>query len=572
MQKLGPRRPQNNYSPLSDSSLRVMLALAASACVVAPVHHAQAAAANAATNSSANQLSTNQLSTTQADPGLGLMLEKGIISQEEMNKAQATLDARRDKLAAAMADENALPESKWLMSAGIKDMEIYGDIRLRYEDRQALDPGDIKNPDPGKHGAKYLPPGEIDLQRLRYALRFGVRGDAYDDFYYGFRMETSSNPRSSMVTMGTSSSGTPYQGPFGKSTAGVDVGQLFLGWKPESWVDVTFGRMANPLYTTPMVWSPSINPEGAAEHFKYKVGVAEFFANFGQFLYEDTNPNKDTSGYFSTLGYSGSDLPFLLAWQGGVDFHFTKNIDLKVAPVLYQYVGGAVDTSNTSDTPGFSNIFVGQGAVVGEAYTSGYNNGPYDGFYSDQTGINNLMVLEIPVELTVKLKKVDLRAFGDYAQNLQGAERARAAYAESHSPLLAQPGSAITPISSPQIHDNVAYQFGLAVASTDSLGLVNGATAKRHGWELRSYWQHVEQYSLDPNLLDLDFFEGDENLEGVFVAAAYGFTGNFIGTVRYGHAYRINSKLGTGGSGQDIPQMNPINEFNIFQADLTFKF
>ena len=87
-----------------------------------------------------------------------------------------------------------------------------------------------------------------------------------------------------------------------------------------------------------------------------------------------------------------------------------------------------------------------------------------------------------------------------------------------------------------------------------------------------TYQQHVEQYALDPNLLDSDFFEGRGNLEGIFAAAAYGLSDNVIGTVRYGYATRINDKLGTGGSNQDIPQMNPIHRYNLLQLDLTFRF
>jgi len=89
---------------------------------------------------------------------------------------------------------------------------------------------------------------------------------------------------------------------------------------------------------------------------------------------------------------------------------------------------------------------------------------------------------------------------------------------------------------------------------------------------VRSYWQHVEQYSLDPNLLDLDFNAGAENLEGIYAAVAYGFSDNLMATVRYGHARRINNLLGTGGTGTDIPQINPIKSFDLLQADLTFKF
>jgi hypothetical protein len=101
---------------------------------------------------------------------------------------------------------------------------------------------------------------------------------------------------------------------------------------------------------------------------------------------------------------------------------------------------------------------------------------------------------------------------------------------------------------------------------------VNGTTSYKHAWELRTYWQHVEQYALDPNLVDQDFFAGALNMQGLYVAAAYGFTDNYIATFRYGHASRINNLLGTGGTGQDIPQINPVRDYDIFQADLTFKF
>ena len=104
------------------------------------------------------------------------------------------------------------------------------------------------------------------------------------------------------------------------------------------------------------------------------------------------------------------------------------------------------------------------------------------------------------------------------------------------------------------------------------MGLVNGSTSGKNTWELRTYWQHIEQYSLDPNLLDTDFFNGLENLQGIYAALAYGFGHNIIGTIRYGHACRINNLLGTGGSSQDIPQVNPVNTYDLFQVDLTLRF
>ena len=76
---------------------------------------------------------------------------------------------------------------------------------------------------------------------------------------------------------------------------------------------------------------------------------------------------------------------------------------------------------------------------------------------------------------------------------------------------------------------------------------------KEKHWEARFYWQHIEQYALDVNLIDSDFFEGRANLQGIYTAFAYSFTDAIIGTVRYGYANQIRDNLGTGGNNLDIP-------------------
>jgi len=498
------------------------------------------------------------------DPLLELMIQKGMVTPEEATKVRAEADALLANSGAAFSSP---PSSKWAMADSMKRLELFGDVRVRYEDRLVEDP---KN-------------AEIHLQRARYALRLGLRGEVYDDFYFGLRLETAANPRSPWVTMGTSTSSTSaYQGPFGKSTAGINLGQIYLGGRFGETMEVTIGKMANPLFTTPMVWDSDLAPEGITERFKYKVGQADFFATFGQFLYEDTNPTDTSGGFFggSNLYPSqngGSSTPlWLLAWQAGVEYHFTTNVSAKIAPVLYNYAGQGANTSASASQagPGFNGVFVGQGATNGvngvAAYGwSGYPSGASGGFNANQTGINDLLILEFPWEVNFKIKKLDARFFGDFAYNMEGSQRADAAYAASNAGGgFAQVGG-VRPIASSQTHDVHAYLIGFAVGD---LGLVYGAPSKKHDWEARIYWQHIEQYALDPNLLDSDFFEGRGNMEGIYGAFAYAFTGNMVGTLRYGYATRINSKLGTGGSNQDIPQMNPIQSYQIVQADLSLKF
>lgn len=146
--------------------------------------------------------------------------------------------------------------------------------------------------------------------------------------------------------------------------------------------------------------------------------------------------------------------------------------------------------------------------------------------------------------------------------------------ANAYSLLLSQALTAQVKSSpfQPQTSDVKAYQIGFAIGSSGSLGLVNGSNARKNAWEFRTYWQHVEQYSLDPNILDTDFFNGLENMEGYYTSLSYGLTDNLIGSIRYGHASRINPLLGTGGNSQDIPQINPVNKYDIIQVDLTLSF
>lgn len=520
----------------------------------------------------ANELRADTNGADPSDPILNLFLQKGFITQSEADKARAEVQALRTNEISELPSQPS--PSKWKLDKGIKDIQLFGDVRMRYEDRSSQDPGG----------------GKIDLDRYRYALRFGFRGDAFDDVYYGFRLETASNPRSPWVTFGTSSSGTPYQGPFGKSTASLNIGQVYIGWRPESWLDITVGKMANPLYTTPMVWDTDLNPEGFAERFKYTIGPMDLFATFGQFLYADQNPAFASAG-LGGVGSSyengqNSDNIFMLAWQGGFSYHITKNITAKVGATLYQYFGLQPSTANGGISPYFGDAYVGEGAYAGPGSTypyygySGYGSSstlPGNsslGYPLNQVGVNNLLVVEVPFELNFKINKLDAKIFGDFAYNFEGAQRAQAAasgYATYLADLNPTPPHPPGPLTDTGNNDK-AYQIGFAIGNQDSLGLVYGNVSRKHAWEVRTYWQHIEQYALDPNLIDSDFFEGAENLQGVYAAVAYGFTDNLTGTFRYGYASRINSHLGTGGSDQDIPQVNPIEKYQLFQADLTFKF
>ena len=238
----------------------------------------------------------------------------------------------------------------------------------------------------------------------------------------------------------------------------------------------------------------------------------------------------------------------------------------KVAPIFYSYAGDG------SASSGLGQTFVGQGSPTGT--NPGVPGGTAIGaltaaqaqlFYNEE-GINDLQVLEVPFEYNFKIHHTmlgDLQArfFGDFAYNFEGNDRATAAYYANN-----ENGALFPNRKSPASGKNYAYQAGFGIGSAGPVygptqGLVYGSTSKKNTWEARAYWQHIEQYSLDVNLIDSDFFEGRANLQGFYTAFAYSITDGIISTIRYGYADRIDSTLGTGGNNLDIPGINPIKNY-----------
>jgi len=451
---------------------------------------------------------------------------------------------------------------KWKLSTSITEMELYGDLRLRYQyNGGRTDDTPVATPGAGVAGTNDWQ----ERERERYRLRLGLRGTLLDDWFFGLRLETNANPRSTNVTFGgdTSSSSPGGGGPFAKGDDTIYVGQAYAGYKGFPGFTFTAGRMPNPLVNTRMVWDPDINPEGLAEQWKHtftfgggaaplpsfsKDGFSkdgknvvpppppsepwlkiDVFANFAQFVYDDSNP-ENPLGARATTGANGTKqlVPntdaFLLAWQIGAKFDFPHILYFQLAPTLYNYTGNG-DTFNIHYQGGSPNL----------------TNS--DSLAQNQTGINSLLVLDIPAEIGWKAWGLPMRIFGDFAVNFEGDERANAA---------GQPG---------QGSQRYAYTAGLGV----------GQLKQKNDWQVDVWYQRAEQYALDPNLIDDDWFNAQLNVHGVGVTAAYNLSAAVNLTLNYGYGWWLNHNLGTGGSPQQIA-INPLNQYQWFSADLNVKF
>ena len=465
---------------------------------------------------------------------LDLLVRKGLINDQEAEEVRADLIKENASTAAG----------KLKLSTPVTELELYGDARLRYEVRS----GKTGSPD------TINPPGDtVQRDRARYRLRIGLRGTLVDDWLFGIRLETSTNPRSTNVTFGDD---TGVNGPYSKDSDRISVGQAYLGYRGIRDLTLTAGKMPNPFVTTTMVWDPDINPEGIAEQFKHTFNFSvgggsssnaggatmsadgksmvastppaeptkislELFANFAQFVYDDTNPENPVGP--SPAGVPTND-SYMLGWQVGAKVNFPHNLYFQLAPTLYNYTGYG------------DNLY---GPFVGDPT---FVNAQGNKVTPNQTGVNNLLVFDIPMELGWKFGELPVRIFGEYAHNFSGADRARAA---GH------------PDKTSEVH---AYQIGAGL----------GKLKEKHTWELRGFWQHAEQFSLDPNLVDSDIFDSRVNMEGFAFYFGYQITDAVYASLTYAHGWQVDTSLGTGGVG-DLG-INPVTDYNLFQADLGFKF
>ncbi len=459
---------------------------------------------------------------------LDLLVRKKIITDQEAEELRGELTKDYSQSAAG----------KLKMSTPLTEMELYGDARVRYE---------VRNGNSGAPNTLVTNPDDAQQRnRARYRVRLGLRGTLVDDWFFGLRLETSTSPRSTNVTFGDDA------GPFGKTSDGAFVGQAYLGYKGFRDFTLTAGRMPNPFVTTSMVWDGDINPDGMAEQWKHTFNLSlgggaagssygkdgksvaavsephkmsiDVFANFGQFLYDDNNPENPIG---SPAIANGRRVPendaVMLGWQLGARFNFTKDMYFQLAPTLYNYTGEGNDFNTFFS--GDPNLRVGNTVVT-----------------PNQVGINSLLVYDMPAEFGFKVHEMPIRIFSDFAVNLEGAERARAA---GHPD---------------QGDERYAYQIGVQL----------GKIKARHDWQLSAFWQHVEQFALDPNLVDSDIFDSRVNMEGVAVQGGYALSDAVTFNLTYAYGEQINDQLGTGGIG-DIG-VNPLRQYQLFQADVNLKF
>ncbi|MGZ8258069.1 MAG: putative porin [Methylotenera sp.] len=436
------------------------------------------------------------------------LISKGVLTEEE--GALLTKGHEYEKESQEKAMKKA---SKLSVSDAIDNATVYGDIRVR---------GELRSGDGvGTRGGVAVQDDSEDRTRGRYKLTLGVKTKA-SDFYSDLALAMGAGGRSDNATF---AGGANANGANNKEA--ILVKRAMVGWNVTDWLALEAGRIANPLYTTPMVWDGDLTFEGLAEMVKFKAGPADIFLTAVQSQYVG-----DKKTFSKGTGDRATNE--ILAFQGGAKFSITDAVSAKAALTYTTYTN--------RDAGGIFRPASGTSSSLG----------------ANTSGINDLTTIEIPAEINFKATDtLGIKAFGDYVINLDGSDRYHAAVANTAA------GAARNAISAAGNDDN-AWMLGIGIDSKA------GKKAQKGDWSAKLWYQDVGIYSVDPNAVDSDFMDSRVNMKGVVLKTGYDLRDNVVLNFAAGHGSRKNNDLSAAGYGNDIA-LN-LKSFDLYQLDLTYKF
>ena len=453
------------------------------------------------------------------------LVSKGILTEEE-----GKLISKGAKSQKEAQDKAIKSAGKIKISDAIESATLYGDLRVRLEDRQAT----------GEVGAAKSGHGQLDRFRGKFVLGMTATSG---DFYSDFALSTGSKGRSDNFTFGQSA--TVSSGLYSAKNSGdqaIGVNKLMVGWKATDWLSLEVGRMKNPLYTTQMVWDADLPVEGLTEKFNYKFGDVNVFANLSQIQYLGVASAANL--YFNNgSAATTSKTVQLFANQLGAEYDFNDKTSAKAAVTYYSY-----NHSDDSKHGGSSNFGIFDPGLVNAAYNA-----------STGMGINNLSIVEIPAEINyMAFNNVGVRLYGDYAVNTTADQRANAACIKGTTTQACNTSG-----------DDYAFLAGIVIGSAPDLKTFKSNKMKQGDWQARLWYQEIGMWALDPNTVDSDYMDGRVNTKGVVAKGQYNLRDNVLFNLSAGYGQRLNDKYSVGGYGDMGFNWS---HMSVVQTDLVWKF
>jgi hypothetical protein len=402
---------------------------------------------------------------------LELLKAKGIITEQEASDLQAAVsedkptETEQDSEVQPKAAEKPKPPPIPLNHsfASVKEkLSLGGDLRLRY-DSQRRDLGNGQ---------------DWDRRRPRFRLRFGLKAQPTETTEVGLRLAS-----------GSGFQNTTNQS-FGEHARGkkIFIDRAWGSWQPTNWFKVIGGKHENIFFTSPLVWDPDVNLEGASQAFSYRGENFQLFSNLTQFVI----------GELDLKGISNSD-PIMLGYQGGFSVNAAKGATIEAGTSYYDY--RHLDLFSPAGL-GDRTTFIGYNQAHGQQMV----------FNANGNLLNEFGVFDLGAELRLtKLGPMPWGFFGHYIKNFKSdiakLQREGAAVPGSDPADLAAYGS-----------DNrdSGYQFGVGW----------GYREKKGDLHLQYFYQVLEDYAFPAVFVDSDFHGGGTNNRGHRARVNYFLTDN----------------------------------------------
>jgi hypothetical protein len=477
---------------------------------------------------------------------LDALVKKGVLSDQEAEDIRAS----------AAKDYSQTAAGKLALSDQITQLKIYGDARVRFEylDEQPQNTSAAISKGYGT--------GSTTTNRNRYRLRVGADYTFTDSFNAGFELESGTGGDSANQTFGN-----------GFAKESINVGLVYLQWKPTDWLTLTGGKQRNPIYSTDLVWDPDINPEGGSEvlSFTFPVGGGESSApapastdpkaivapvsysepsdmsltvglTAAQFIYADNAENAPTPTSSPTGVADKTDI-WMFVEQVPVQFNFSKTTFIKEVPGFTSYMGGG------------NNGLAGTDAVAGAGWTG--SSATYVGPHAS----DDLQLFTAPGEFDIKLGSLPVKAYWDFSLNLDGNSRVQDVYLGNGQGIYASttPNVANVQAQNKDLGDNVAWLAGIQV----------GQNKKKGDWSIKGDFRQVGLGAVDPNINDSDWGDSFLNQQGIKIQSVYNFTDFLTGSITYFDTWAYKNGLMNGSTTGQTPTGLPLATNSVASPNTT---
>lgn len=410
------------------------------------------------------------------------LVKKGVLTDQEAEEIRADL----------VKEFNTTSAGKLEVGSHIKKLKLYGDARWRYE--YVGQDGQV-NGSTNSHN-----------WQARYRIRLGAEYAFKDNFSGGFELDSSTANDSGNQTIGAG---------FGKFA--INVGLLYLTYKPWDWATVTGGKIRNPFYTTDLVWSNDLYPEGAAEILKWDLSDQwSIGLTAAQFNYTENNDSG------SLTGNDKLQDSWIFAAQVPVTYQFGKFESVTVAPAFYSYTGNSAAT-----------------VVTGSPSSTG------------TLSATNLNIITAPGDVSFKLFSKKAKFYWDLAYNTSGEARIHQVYG------IVNQNNDLT--------DSLAWLAGFQL----------GDSKKKGDWLVGLDYRQIGLGSIDPNISDPSWGNGYLNQQGIRLRTSYNFTDFLTGGVTYYNTWNLKENINTSATNQNgntVGGLNGVNTTSRLQLDLVWKF